>query len=206
MSEFVLKLIAIERGLVPTVEPAIPALFEPLAPQQDAPDVTELEIVAPARMQREITAPRSEREPYRGRLNPVSEATSIESLRPASTAKGDSSLPTIPENISATSRELNRAEQSQRTTQIIPRITIVERIEPGTNPAGALKPAVAERLQGQEDEKTKEPSPPAVQIRIGQIVVRANRTTAPRPAQSKPSPAKPSLDDYLNARDQNNKS
>jgi hypothetical protein len=210
MSDSVFQLIAVQRGLVPTVQPNVPALFEPPSAPVLPTDETQARIdtfvvqplpsFASQPLERNTAPTHIEAEPYRGNMNPPvlpeNPSYMTDSEEPIETASSPSGQAPRREQ-----RTVPSTDNSELTIALAPRITVIQQHTQSQGQT-VLQPILpANSNVPQDTVQTNSPVAPIVQIRIGQVHVRATHAAPSRPPQSKSVARKQSLNDYLDARD-----
>ncbi len=207
MSNSVFSLVAVQRGLVPTVQPIIPTFFEPLSPPVIPPDETLSRPVESQPIGNESAMFLPQPQPYRGNLNPIVPTDLNENaprppprlMNPASESPSVSSAKR-PVDSPPLGLPAAISDQNESPIDAAPRITVVQQFR--RTEAHTLQPTLPENQALRPDSSDSNSPAPVIQIHIGQIYVRATRAAPSRSSlAAKPPAPKESLDDYLNARD-----
>ncbi len=217
MSDYLLDILSIQRALVPTVKPRLPALFEPPSPRLTVGELEETVMTEAPRspsVHSEEKQVRAEPEPYRGVLRvlplPPEQRTRPQ---PPTTAPVDA-----PPRTSVTPPDYGEPQTAPLTQkgpnerQAMPVETARRAPEnPLPHPAAVIRvnavplPALAPRIKPvsplPNDAETPPPSAPTVHVHIGRITVKAVPPPAPKPRREPPASKKMSLDEYLQARE-----
>lgn len=153
MPNSLLDLIALERGLVPTVQPVLPSFFEPVAPQHFPSESVQEEPTETTVSERRSLPP-IEREPYRGNLNPTLPRMDIvpprfsvarENNTPVANAPAPETrvTPALEPNLESSGKstgEPNPTPAERLTNTLLPLVTIIRQAENAAPQPGTIQP------------------------------------------------------------------